>query len=372
MIEQASFKNFKNLRDVVINFQTPLTVLVGPNASGKTSILEGLAFVTSLGPSDGRRRLSCHQEWAGRGGEGYILEASAKVRNQDSYVISLSVVDEIFSVNAKFRENDYTLDATSVSDLDKQINAIARVSNLRLHLLPRVNLIRLEGPKLAAASIAEGSVATIGANGQGLASALADMASGEPARFAMLQDLLRSVVPAVRWVKVKRRQVPLAAPEMMPSSQVSVWGHKIFFDMGKSEEIPAELVSEGTLLTLGILAIIEQTDSNGRNGALLLVDDLDRGLHPKAQREMVAALRKLIEQKPNLQIIATSHSPYLLDCLKPEEVCMTALAEDGSALCGSLTEHPDFPRWKDVMLPGEFWSSVGEDWLRKVRSRPDA
>ena len=41
MIKSASFRNFKSLRPVDIDLER-LTVIVGPNASGKTSILEGL------------------------------------------------------------------------------------------------------------------------------------------------------------------------------------------------------------------------------------------------------------------------------------------------------------------------------------------
>jgi predicted ATPase len=41
MIQKASFRNFKSLRHVDVELER-LTVFVGPNASGKTSILEGL------------------------------------------------------------------------------------------------------------------------------------------------------------------------------------------------------------------------------------------------------------------------------------------------------------------------------------------
>ena len=44
MITHASFRNFKALRSVDIDLQR-LTVIVGPNGSGKTSILEGLELV---------------------------------------------------------------------------------------------------------------------------------------------------------------------------------------------------------------------------------------------------------------------------------------------------------------------------------------
>src|SRR5579884_3772824 len=61
MIEKASFRNFKSLRDITVEFEQ-LTVIVGPNASGKTSILEGLSLLglsmTARGPKEvfqGRR-----------------------------------------------------------------------------------------------------------------------------------------------------------------------------------------------------------------------------------------------------------------------------------------------------------------------------
>src|SRR5271170_5915411 len=47
MIKSASFRNFKSLRNVDIDLER-LTVIVGPNASGKTSILEGLHYLARL------------------------------------------------------------------------------------------------------------------------------------------------------------------------------------------------------------------------------------------------------------------------------------------------------------------------------------
>ncbi len=89
----------------------------------------------------------------------------------------------------------------------------------------------------------------------------------------------------------------------------------------------------------------------------------DRGLHPKAQRDLVVQLRKLLERDPELQIIATSHSPYLVDHLEPQEVRLSTVLPDGTIRFAALTDHPDFERWKEAMRPGEFWSTVGEQWV---------
>lgn len=95
----------------------------------------------------------------------------------------------------------------------------------------------------------------------------------------------------------------------------------------------------------------------------MLLDDLDRALHPVAQKNLVLLLRRLLEKHPRLQIVATTHSPYLLDDVEPEEVRMTCLDEKGSTVCGPLQDHPSFEKWKNEMAPGELWSLFGEKWL---------
>jgi hypothetical protein len=51
VIRKVHFKNFRCLRDVELTLE-PLTVLVGPNSSGKTTVLEGLRPRTGLGRPD--------------------------------------------------------------------------------------------------------------------------------------------------------------------------------------------------------------------------------------------------------------------------------------------------------------------------------
>src|SRR5262245_784915 len=53
MIHDVRFRNFKALRGVELELDR-LTVLVGPNASGKTSVLEGLHHLTRLASVDPR------------------------------------------------------------------------------------------------------------------------------------------------------------------------------------------------------------------------------------------------------------------------------------------------------------------------------
>ncbi len=61
--------------------------------------------------------------------------------------------------------------------------------------------------------------------------------------------------------------------------------------------------------------------------------------------------------------MATSHSPFVLDSLRYEEVRQTVLMDSGEARAGELSRHPEYERWRREMRPGEFWSTVSESWL---------
>ncbi|MCL2009804.1 MAG: AAA family ATPase [Synergistaceae bacterium] len=64
---------------------------------------------------------------------------------------------------------------------------------------------------------------------------------------------------------------------------------------------------------LDFMQIIEKTPET----ALVIIDEVEASLHPKAQRRFVNFLLKLARQK-KLQIILSTHSPYILEELPPE------------------------------------------------------
>lgn len=97
-------------------------------------------------------------------------------------------------------------------------------------------------------------------------------------------------------------------------------------------------------------SIAEVPDYSRQQPQVLLMDDIDQGLHPLAQRKL-------------LQVLATSHSPYLLDGLRPEQVrCMTTDPE-GYTIVNKLGDHPEFAKWQDELAPEEMWSMFGEKWM---------
>jgi len=110
-------------------------------------------------------------------------------------------------------------------------------------------------------------------------------------------------------------------------------------------------MSEGTLLSLAICVA-----ARSEGPTLLLIDDLDRALHPVAQRQLVKLLRKTVEAR-GMQVLCTTHSPYILGEFAYDEV--RVLREvDGESRCVALDQGPEASRWMKELDAGEYWSFV--------------
>jgi predicted ATPase len=71
-------------------------------------------------------------------------------------------------------------------------------------------------------------------------------------------------------------------------------------------------VSDGTLYTLGMLAIVNQPSPP----ALLMIEEPETGLHPGRLRwliDQLADLAQPLDDRPPVQVLISTHSPYVLD-----------------------------------------------------------
>jgi energy-coupling factor transporter ATP-binding protein EcfA2 len=389
MIRRAVFKNFKALRDVEVTFDR-LTVFVGPNGSGKSSILQGIQYLTLLSryhPAQifngsfapdaihsseamGPIRMEIEGEWD-------CSEGAVTVIFEEREQTPLKTKDWWCRVTGHWGSQEFSREVlVDISGPMQKMQladwrSFLAGSAAPLRALGSIPMFRLEPARLAEPSYSGDRIPALQEDGEGLASVLAYMALKHPDQFEAAQSALRIVIPSVRRVRVDRAQVwieserpTLSGNTRLGPRQQRVWGNALEFDIDGSASTPAGGVSDGTLLILGIFAAMWSPAQHGT----VLLDDLERGIHPKGLADLVVALRNLFEQNSQIQVIGTTHSPYLIDSLKASEIRLTTLRDDGSMVCGKLTEHPDFVRWKETMLPGEFWSMVGENWLTEAKA----
>jgi len=332
MIETLSLRNFKVLRNVDLKLQ-PFSLLVGPNASGKSSILEALSYLAQFISlqSDCSSIFTGNSSWQALHSRCALGPLALKCRARyadDMLDLSIEGVNPVpatkwkgLRINGPFTPNPFRMKPSSVLSLD--------------------------AARLASPSIPRVVSMVMPADGDGLASILANLYLQHPSRYKELIEQLKMIIPRVVDVRIRRIKLKNEVAE------------ELLFDMQGADAVPAFAISGGTLITLGLLTVIAAPEPP----QLVLIDELERGLHPKALGDLVSQLRRLQEQNPELQIVATSHSPYLLDHFKAEEILLTSLDEEGYAAVKPLTDHPEYEPWKDLMAPGEFWSTVGEKWV---------
>jgi predicted ATPase len=343
MISKVSIRNFKSLRDVQIDLER-FTVFVGSNASGKSSILQGLDLLCrafrSKNPKlesellqGASREPNGPVELACKAGEGWFRY---RTRNPGTPPPPPHFHPAAWTGDGRGFTDDLTTE--DWKPWTPEANGVRP--------LPVSVLLRLEASKLMQPAPTMPDPTVMAPDGTGLHSALASMTLNDPDSWQALQADLKRIIPTIRRLRHTK-----AAQPRQPTS--------VLFDTVGADSLPATQVSEGTLLVLGLLAALH---ASGRPN-LVLLDDLDRGLHPKAQKELITLLRGLLETNPDLQLVASTHSPYMLDCMGVNEVRMTFLKEDGATVCAALTSHPKYPKRKDEMTPGEMWSLFGEKWL---------
>lgn len=327
VLDYIRLQNFKTHRDTEIKLGR-LTVLVGPNGSGKSSVLQAIELLRNPTARSDYKSIArpgevigkCEIQIAGHDADGRTWSRSTKGVTMGSWVGARPDLD-VNGVGTK--ELEASLRAVMLTPDPESMAAPVRITDV--------------SPQLHR-------------SGWGLADVVATMRDNDDDSFEALQAALRAVVPQVERIKVQRQIIT------EDSSKSVAYG--LLFDVAGRKDIPASMMSGGTLLALAILALLHSP----QRPRILLLDDIDHGLHPKAQWDLLKQLRRLLEQFPDLQIVATSHSPDLVDELDPSEVIVVALREDGTAAAKPLTECPR-EDMLGVLKAGQLWSAIGEDWV---------
>lgn len=90
------------------------------------------------------------------------------------------------------------------------------------------------------------------------------------------------------------------------------------FDAHDAMAISVGQDSLGSIATaLASFSRLKRDQGSDYRGGLLVIDEIDVGFHPHALRKLSEAL-KTYARRLNLQIVATTHSPALIECIHPE------------------------------------------------------
>lgn len=323
MISSVAIRNFRALRNARLDL-LPFNLIIGPNGSGKTSLIDGLMRLRALA------RLPLQGNAAAEREEPDGPEVRFHFTPPyDALEVVMSCVSDLQCDSLQ------VLPLAAGGGADDWAGLRTRLARMRSYMF--------DHRALASRSLSRdgGELMSGGAN---LAAVLATMQMRAPAAFEGLRAELCRILPEyddVRWGIEK-------------DGTVSIGLH--LAETG--ELIPSGHLSQGTLYLLAILALAFEPEPP----PLVCIEEIDRGFHPRLLREVRDVLYRLsfpesqgLKRAP-VQVIATSHSPYLLDLFKehPEEVVVSE-KEGAFARFWRLSERGDLDELLSEGSLGDMW-----------------
>jgi predicted ATPase len=319
VIASVSFRNFKALRNASVRL-TPFNLVVGPNGSGKTSLIQALLHLRSLST------MSVNVP----GGSPAAGDAEMEFRffpPNDHLNVRLTCASESTCGGLQISPPD----AAQWAELKTQIGRIASFD---------FDYEAMAQPSLAS----QGT--ELAADGSNLAGFLAAMHDTNPDPFKRFTEEIVRLFPEFESVALRE----------LSDGREYLCGTLI----GEVADVSGESLSQGLLHTIAIVALSLSMSPP----SVICIEEVDRGIHPRMLREIRDALYRLSYPqayniaRPASQVIVTTHSPYLLDLFRdhPDEVIVTQ-KHGREAHFERLSERPDLPQLLEEGALGDLWFS---------------
>lgn len=392
-IEGFRVRNFRSLRDVRLgklwNSQgaqplTPMTVVIGKNGVGKSSLFDAFGFLADClkngveeacdlrgrggferirsqgeaGPiefdvyyrEDGNNRpityeLSIDLDQSGRphvarerlrqrrkdqkrgwpfsflmlnNGRGVAWKGEASGKQVDEAKAPITLADLLDSLR-KPKTKAESAETEVVELQDPRMLGISTLGSLKQH--PRIAAFRrfIEGwylsyftPDAARGLPLAGPQKHLNIHGDNLGNVVQFMEREHKARFQRILDRIAKKIPGIRKIDT----------EKSPDGRLLLK----FNDKGFKDPFFVQQMSDGTLKVFAYLLLLEDPDPP----PFLCIEEPENGLYHKLLETLAAEFRShATGLKGSSQVFITTHQPYFVDALQPEEVWIIEKQADG-------------------------------------------
>lgn len=383
MIKSVRVKHFKAIEDSGLLKLGPLTVFVGHNGSGKSSIIEALEFFASYAQHGMERAIEpwfdySHIWWQGAKREKspsgnyqtrpLILRVNGKSPDLGEWKChvqfseltettgqysagSFAPVIEEYSAGRKYKRSRNCGEKTAVEDSEdvppffREPAPIEPLFRIGPH--PRWNDWQFLNPdplSIAAPVPARQSVKEImQRSGANLAGRLRSFLDKDPDGFEAMIDSLSYILPY--------------ASGLQPVTTKDLINKQTFFQLTENFEknghvnLPSWVLSGGTLRLLSILTALRHPQPP----PVLFIEELENGLDPRALGFLVEEIKYAIEEGQT-QVIATTHSPYLLDKLSLDHIITVDREPGGPPVFTKASDNPELEAWSERFAPGSLYT----------------
>lgn len=396
-IEGFRVKNYRILRDVTLGKLsemqsarplTPLTVVIGKNGSGKSTLFDCFGFLAdclSYGVEE-----ACDRQ--GRGGFERILSSGSPApihfeiyyresseERPISYELSIDldrnrrpyVASEKLRQRRKGQkrgrpfpflklesgkgeawtgesyETEDTANKVTVELTDPRQLGIATLGTLKEH--PRIakfrNFIRnwylsYFSPDSARSLPLAGPQKHLDRYGDNLGNVIQYMEREYPERFEHIKTNIAAKIPGIEKISTERSK----------DGRLLIQ----FNDKGFKDPFYAQQMSDGTLKMFAYLILLEDPEPP----PFLCIEEPENGLYHKLLESLAKEFREHVTLKGYSQIFVTTHQPYFVDALDPEETWILEKQPGGFVTISRASDDPKIKAMVEEGIPlGSLWYS---------------
>jgi predicted ATPase len=369
-------QNYRALQDLELKKITPLTVFLGPNGSGKSTIFDVFAFLSecfTVGLRKAWDRRGRFKELRTRGQEGYIIielkyretlasplityHLAINEANNRPYVAEEWLQWRRGPQGKPFRFLDFkegegiVISGENPQEEDERISerldsaeflAVSTLGQLAKH--PRVSALRRFITSWYLSYLTAdntrnqpeaGAQERLSPTGDNLPNVIQYLKEDHPQRLESILQTLSRRIPRLEKVEAS----------IMPNGQLLLQ----IKDAPFQSPILAKFASDGTLKMLAYLTILYDPSPP----QLVGIEEPENHLHPRLLPELAEECRAATA---GTQLMVTTHSPFFVDGLKPEEVWVLYRDENGFTQAKRTSEMQGVEEFiQNGALLGQLW-----------------
>lgn len=392
-LQSFRLKNFKAVRDSGTIKFSPLTVFIGNNGSGKSSIIEGLEMLHTIATRDLDAAISPWRDFdhilnkamshdlkldlepnerphkdnpmafnlQGRLGDrnrisvDYTLEVAEDPSGNDLFIKQETLEQKGRNVpKINFERNDtgrvsgkYTVDVEEAVNAELQDGiSLLNLSRVRFpYDIPLRDFIQdwqfvslvpqtMGNPKRQRRSIGRAKLEKDGSN---IAEYLLEISEKYKDAFTDIISSLQLVLPYSTDLQI----AITSEIERSVYPQIAEGNFKV----------PGWLLSTGTLRILALLALLRHPEAP----PLIIIEEIENGLDPQSINLIVNEIRNAVESGKT-QIIITTHSPYLLDLVLLDHIVLVE-RKDGQPVFRRPADNERLRQWAESFSLGTLYTS---------------
>jgi predicted ATPase len=344
-IQELVIENFRCIRKVSFAL-SPLHALIGPNDSGKSTVLLALRTAAQFAVGDfgyePNTKMGLGELFSEKSGTSIALrykdELGYRIQKDEKGVFEvISERGKALAMGSDFR--GWNMPGSPGTPNRPPQAVEVHFATIR-DRLTRATMVRFDPDFLRApAQLIPDTqgIAFADERGTGLAGVFDAIINRDSESFARIQEGVRRLFPSVDKVGL---------------INASITHKEMAVTLTNGSRIGAKSMSEGLLYYLGFAALQHIEGSR-----ILLIEEPENGLHPARISEIMSVLREISKTS---QVVIATHSPLVANELAGHEISVVTRDATEGTRAKLLKDVPRFDEASKVYQPGEFWLSYSD------------